>query len=74
MTHTLLTAALTLALLPAAQADRGAEVKRLMQPVIDAGIVPGAVVGIDTQISHSFEDLYSCAVEYGKQRGNHGNK
>jgi len=46
MTRTLLTAALALAFLPATRADRGADVKRLMQPVIDAGIVPCAVVGI----------------------------
>ena len=46
MAQTLLTTAFALALLPPAQADRGAEVKRLMQPLIDAGIVPSAVVGI----------------------------
>jgi CubicO group peptidase (beta-lactamase class C family) len=46
MTQILLAAAVTLALPPTAQADRGPEIKRLMQPVIDAGVVPGSVVGI----------------------------
>ena len=45
MTHTLLTTAMTLALLPAAT-DHGPQVKPLIQPLIDAGLIPGAVVGI----------------------------
>ena len=45
MIPTLLTAAMTIALLSSAT-DHGPQVRRLMQPIIDAGLVPSLVVGI----------------------------